>query len=399
MPVFAYRARTTAGRAEHGVVDAESVRGAWQQLRARGVFPIELTSASAAAGEAGRVDARELAAATRQLASLVGAGVPVAEALESLAEESSGPALRRALTVARARLREGASLADALGASPRVFPPVYRELVRAGEASGALAPVLGRLATDTEASAARRARVRAALAYPAVMTATTVLVLSFLLVWVVPQVTRLLAETGTTLPLATRLLVAGAAFLGGTWWLWVLAIVAAAIFVPRWCATAAGRAAVDRLLARLPAVGRIVTTAATARVARTLATVLGSGLPLDAGLGMAAATAGNARMRDALQAAREAVRRGDGLAAMLRTQGLFAPSVCRLIATAERTGTLAEAFERAADAADADVERALETATGLIEPALVLVMGGAVLFLVLAILVPILTLNPLGARP
>jgi len=397
MPVFAYRARTAGGRAERGLVDAESLRSAWQQLRARGVFPTELRVPERGAG--GRVGAAEVATAMRQLAVLVGANVPVVEALAAIADEAETPALREALTVARARLREGASLADALATSPRVFPALHRELVRAGEASGALPAVLARLAADGAAAVERRARLRAALVYPAVMVTTTAGVLAFLIVWVVPQVTRLFVETGATLPLATRLLDAVASGVGATWWLWLLAIALAAVAARRWYATVAGRRAVDAALLRLPVAGRIAGVVATGRVARTLATVLPNGVPLDDALALAAATAGNATVADRLGAVRDAVRRGEPLASALATHGLFAPTLRRLVATGERTGGLADAFASAAATSDAEIERTVATAIGLVEPALVLVMGVAVLALVLAILVPILTLDPLGARP
>src|SRR5438105_2579297 len=204
MPVFAYRALTGGGRARGGVIGAESARAAWEERRARGVYPTDLREQAAGAGWAGsRLGAEELAAATRQLATLVGAGVPVAGARAAVAERSEHPTLVRGLTVAEARLREGEPLADALAASPRVFPPLFRDLVRAGEASGALATVLARLADHTEASAALRARLRAALTYPAVMAAATVPVLVFPLAWVVPPLTQLFAETGTRLPRET----------------------------------------------------------------------------------------------------------------------------------------------------------------------------------------------------
>jgi general secretion pathway protein F len=397
MPVFAYRARTGAGRAEHGIVDAESVRGAWQQLRARGVFPTELRPGDDAE-PGGRVDPAELAAATGQLATLVGAGVPVAEALEGVAADTGLPALRHALTRVRARLREGASFADALAIRPDVFPPLHRELVRAGEASGALGEVLARIARDGAAGVARRARLRAALVYPAVMLTTTSLVLAFLLVWVVPQVSRLFAETGTPLPLATRALVAVAAGLRATWWLWPIVGALAAVAVRRWYATPAGRWAFDGLALRAPVAGRLTAALTTGRVARTLATVLAHDVPLAQALGLAAATAGNVRIAEAIARVREAVVRGESLAPALSAHGLFGASLCRLVATGERTGTLGTAFAHAADAEEAQVERALATAIGLVEPMLVVVMGGAVLLLVLAILVPILTLNPIGAH-
>ena len=397
MPVFAYRARTGAGRAEHGIVDAESLRGAWQQLRARGVFPTQLAVSDGRAAGGGRVELAELAAATRQLAALVAADVPVADALEGVAADTASAALRGALTLVRARLREGASLADALASCPRTFPVLYRELVRAGEASGALASVLDRLGRDGAAAVARRARLRAALFYPAVMLATTSLVLVFLLVWVVPQVTRLFVETGTPLPLATRILVAGAAALRATWWLWAVLGVVATLAVRQWYTTPAGRRTIDAFSLRVPIAGRLVATLVGARVARVLSTMLGHGVPLDHALALAARTAGNASIADTVTRVRDDVMRGDALAPALRAHGLLGAGLCRLVATGERTGTLAQAFAHAAEAQDGEVERALAAATALVEPVLVVVMGGAVLLLVLAILVPILTLNPIGA--
>jgi general secretion pathway protein F len=397
MPVFAYHARTPTGRSERGIVDAESLRAAWQQLRARGVFPTALEPGDGVASVA-RVEPAELAATTDQLASLVAAGVPIADALDALGADARAPAMRHALTLVRARLREGASLADALTACPRVFPPLYRELVRAGEASGALGAVLHRLARDGRVAIERRARLRTALVYPLVMLTMTSLVLVFLLVWVVPEVTRLFTETGTPLPLATRVLVATATALRATWWLWAFVVVAAGTALQRWYATSDGRRVLDALVLRLPVAGRLVGLLATARVARTLATVLGHGMPLDQGLALAAGTAGNAHIADAITSARESVLQGDGLALALRARALFPPSLCQLVATGERSGALAEAFAHAADAHEVEAERGVDVAMSFVEPVLVLVMGAAVLVLVLAILVPILTLDPLGAR-
>src|SRR5206468_1811737 len=235
--------------------------------------------------------------------------------LAAVAEQSEHPALVRGLTVAEARLREGEPLADALAASPRVFPPLFRDLVRAGEASGALATVLARLADHAEASAALRARLRAALTYPAVMSAATVAVLAFLLAWVVPQLTQLFAETGTRLPLATRLLIGATGCVRRTWWLILAAGAGAAWALARWAATPAGRA-----------------------------------------------------------------RSG---AALL------------LAAVGERAGSLGPMLERAAAAYEREVETAVSAATALVEPLLVLVMGGVVLALVAAVLLPLLDLNGL----
>jgi len=396
MPIFAFRALTAGGRAHGGVIGADSARAAWQELRARGVYPTDLREQAPGAGWTGRrVGAGAFAAATRQLATLVDAGVPLAEALAAVAEQCDEPALVRALTVAEARLREGEPLADALGASPRVFPPLFRELVRAGEASGALATVLARLADHGEASAALRARLRAALTYPAVMLAATAAVLAFLLAWVVPQLTQLFAETGTRLPLATRLLIALTSLVGRAWWLALLAAAGVAWALARWGATPAGRARIDAALLRAPLAGPVVVKTAIARFARTLATLLAGGLPLDPALGIAGAATGNRRLADAVAAAREAVRRGEPLAPALRATGVFPPLVVHLAAVGERAGALGALLERAAIAYEGEVEAALGAAIALVEPLLVLAMGGVVLALVAAVLLPLFDLNGL----
>ncbi len=396
MPVFAWRALTPAGRASAGVIDAESTRAAWQALRARGVYPTDLRAGETArAYAARRPPAAELAAATRALATLVAAAVPLAEALGAVAEETAHAGLAHALTLAGARLREGEPLADALGGSPRVFPAVFRELVRAGEASGALVPVLERLAAHVEAAAAARARLRAALAYPLVMTAATAAVLGFLLAWVVPQVTTLFAETGARLPLATRALVAVTAVAGAVWWVVLPLAAVVAIGLRAWAARPAGRARLDAVVLGLPIAGALVRQAAVARVARTLAALVASAVPLEAALGIAAGVAGSRPIADALDAARAAVREGRPLAPALAATGAFPPLLVRLAAAGERAGALAGALDRAAAAHEAEVEAAVAAATALVEPALVLVMGAVVLALVAAILLPLFELNTL----
>ena len=394
MPVFSYRALTEGGRARGGFIDAETPRAAWQELRTRGVYPTDVREQTpGAAWTARRLGTAELAAATRQLATLVQAGVPVAEALGAVAEQADHPALVRALTVARARIHQGEPLADALAASPRVFPELFRDLLRAGEASGAIAAVLARLADHIEASAAVRARLRAALTYPAVMTAATGAVLAFLLVWVVPQLTELFRDAGADLPLATRVLIAVTSGLGRIWWALLAGGAGGAWGVRRWAASPAGRARLDAALLRIPLVGRLVAHAAVARLARTLATLLAGGVPLEAGLGIAGAAAGNRPIADAIAAAREAVRQGEPLAPAFRRSGLLPPLLVRLTAAGERSGTLGDMLERAAAASERDVDAGVASLTALVEPVLVLVMGSVVLALVAAVLLPLFDLN------
>jgi len=227
------------------------------------------------------------------------------------------------------------------------------------------------------------------------MAAATVAVLVFLLAWVVPQLTQLFAETGTRLPLATRLLIGATAGVGRTWWLVLAAGAGAAWALARWAATPAGRARCDAALLGAPLAGPIVLKAAVARFARTLGTLLAGGLPLDAALGIAGAATGNRRLADAVAGAREAVRRGEPLAPALAATGVFPPLVLHLAAVGERAGSLGPMLERAAAAYEREVETAVSAATALVEPLLVLVMGGVVLALVAAVLLPLLDLNGL----
>jgi general secretion pathway protein F len=396
MPVFAYHAFDASGRTHAGVIDADSLRAAWQRLRARGMYPTDVRG-DARPAVGGRVRPHELAAATRQLAALVGVGVPASDALDAVAGQAPPP-LARALTLARARVHEGRPLAEALGESPRLFSPLYCNLVRAGEASGTLATILARLARHTETAARTRARIVQALTYPAIVVGASLLVVAFVAASVVPQVARLFAETGTPLPLATRLLVAATDLGARTWWLWALVMLLSAAGLRRWSASARGRVPCDRLLLALPVVGSLAATAAAARLARTLATLLASGIPLEAALGLAATATGNAGVGAATVAAREAVRRGEPLAQALGESGLLPPLFLHMVATGERGGTLAAALEQAADAHDAETERALATALALLEPVLVVAMGAVVLGLVLAVLLPLLDFDPGALR-
>jgi general secretion pathway protein F len=397
MPIYAYRALTAGGRACTGVVDADSQQAAWQSLRARGVYPTTLRE-DRDAGAGGRgVPAAELAVMTRQLAVLITAGVPVADALEAAAEATVHPRLLAALTRVRAAVREGRPLADALGDAPAVFPPLYRELVRASEAAGALGPVLARLASYLDRTAALRARLRATLTYPAVMAVAVLAVVVFLIAWVLPQMARLFEETGAPLPLAARALLATGAGVAATWWVWLVTLIAGGLGLRSWAASVAGRARLDGWLLEAPAVGRVARAAALARVAHTLSTLLAGGVRLEAALDLAAGAAGNARVAAVLAAAREAVRQGQPLAPSLRASGVVPPGLLRLVATGERSGGLAEALAHAAADLDAQVERDVAAATAFAEPALVLIMGLVVLLLVVTVLVPLVQFDPLAA--
>jgi general secretion pathway protein F len=395
MPAFAYHALAESGAAARGLIDAATPRHARQLLRARGLYPTRIDTGTGSRTTSRRpaTDPATLALATRQLATLLTAGVPLTEALEALADIDRGTGWDAIWTTVRAAVREGSPLATALEAHPGVFPPTYAAVVQAGERSGTLPAGLGRLATQLDANAATRAAVRSALTYPGIMLVVTAAMLGGLLVWVVPPLTQLLRDTHATLPLATRLLLALTTAAQRTGWVVVPLTLAGAIGLRSWAATATGRAQVDAALLRLPAIGPVVRAGATARVARTLSVLAASAVPIDAALAQAATAAGNEPIRRAIAGAGADLARGQTLAAALDHTRVFPPIVIRLAATGERGGTLAAALDRAADTLEADAAQRVRTLTGLLEPALVLIMGAVVLALVSAILLPLMTLS------
>jgi len=407
MPIYAYSGLTAQGRTVTGVIDADSPKGARLSLRRTGIFPTALTeeratpTASPVSPNGGvtrlfdRVPARELALFTRQLATLTKAGLPLIEGLSPLIEQMEHTALKRVLSHVRQQVREGRSFADALQAHPRVFSSIYVNMVRAGEESGTLETVLARLADYSEDQARLLRTVQSALTYPLLMVAVASAILLFLLAYVVPQVTRIFSETGQKLPVATRLLIGLSSFLANYWWLFLVIGASGMLGGARLLRTAKGREWYDRVLLRLPWVGRLLQRLSVARVARTLSTLLASGVPLLSALGIVSHLVSNTLLRRALEEARASVQEGESLTTPLKRSGLFPAMFTQMITVGERSGELEELLTRAAEAYDEEVATALARLTSLLEPLTILVMGGVVLFIVLAILLPIFELNQL----
>ncbi len=403
MPVFAYRGLTSAGRNVQGVVDADSAKGARARLRRDGIFPTDVAEQQVEPSSGGglalrrgpRMTPAELALVSRQMSTLLGAGVPVVEALAAIGEQSDRPVVTQVLSHVRDQVTQGTPLADALAEYPTVFPELYVGMVRAGEAAGALDLVLERLATYTEAQTRLTSKVRNALAYPVLMTVVSTGIVAFLLGFVVPRVTRIFADQKQTLPFLTRLLLGISETIASSWWL--IALVLAGLVA--WLLAARRRPAwrlwFDRKLLTLPVIGPIVTRIAVARFARTLATLLGNGIPLLSALEVASGVAGNSALAQAIDDARSAIREGQSIAAPLKQSGLVPPLVTHMIAVGERSGELEAMLGKVADGYEQEVESTLGTLTAILEPITIVVMGGVVLFIVLAILLPIFEINAL----
>lgn len=407
MPVYAYKGLNSSGRNVGGIIDADNPKAARQKLRRTGVYPTDLSEERAQKAATGastqldlsglfeRVTPEDLALMTRQLATLVGASLPLVECLGALIEQMDKGRQKRILSQVRERVVEGEPLADAMQAHPRVFDDLYVNMVRAGEASGALDIVLLRLAEYTERSAELRRKVRSALTYPILMMIASSGILFFLLAYVVPKITRIFAETHQALPLMTTILLAISGFASQYWWLILGLLVFAVVGIRVSMRTPAGRLRFDRTVLRVPYFGKVLKKVALARFSRTLSTLLLGGLPLLQSLDIVKHVVSNKVLENAIEEGRDSIREGQSIADPLKKSGLFPSLLVHMIAVGEKSGELESMLGRAADAYDSEVEASVAAMSSILEPVMTLFMGGVVLFIVLAILLPIFQMNEL----
>mgnify|MGYP006184027611 FL=1 len=397
MALFDYQAANAQGRIEKGQLDAESPRGARQLLRGRGLTPVQVSPARSAGSGWGarRLSASELAWATRQLASLLAASLPLEGALSAVIEQAERPHVAQALTAVRADVRAGQRLTVALAARPRDFPPIYRALVGAGEDSGDLARVMERLADYIEERNALQAKVLTAFIYPAAISLVSVAIVIFLLSYVVPQVVTAFVQARQTLPMLTQVMLAASAFVR-SWGVWAGLGIGALVVAWRLALRRPElRLRWDAMLLRVPMVGRFVLGVNSARFASTLAILLDAGVPLLRALEAARQTLGNALLARCADDVSARVREGAALGSALKVQKVYPPILVHLVASGEKTGSLAPLLDRAAQTISREIERRAMALTALLEPTMILVMGGVVLTIVLAVLMPIMEMNQL----
>ena len=404
MPVYEYKGVTAGNQLRAGLVDADSARAARVKLRADGIFPTEIAEGRmrSQASEAlarlqlpqlRRVPDLDLALFTRQLATLIGAGVPLVESLSALTEQVENDRLKKVVGRIRESVNQGTSLADALGDHPQVFSDLYRGMTRAGESSGALEVILQRLADYIESQLELRNKVTNAMIYPLLMMGVSAIVAGVLLVKVIPTITGLLEDLDQPLPLATVAVIAVSDFLR-QWWIAMLGS-AAVLFVAanRIIQTERGRFAWDRLRLRLPVAGRTVRHVAIARFTRTLSTLLSGGLRIVQALEIAKAVAANAVIGQAVERAREAITRGASIAAPLRQSGEFPPMVTHMISVGEASGELEGMLAKVADTYDELVENSLNRLTALMGPILLIIVASVVVMIILSTLLPLINLT------
>jgi general secretion pathway protein F len=403
MPGYRYKAVDSQGRETRGVMEVDSPRQARAQLREQGLFPVEVAALEAANDAGSQVKSIGLSTAdlsnlTRQLSTLLNAGLTVEATLSALIEQADTQKHKQLLAGLRGDVLAGKSLAASMGRYPRVFSELYRTLVNAGESSGKLAEVLMKLADHVEEQHALKQKLLIALIYPAIVLIVSVAVVTALLIYVVPQVVGVFQNTNQTLPLLTRALLALSKFIQLTGIYWLIAGAVAAFFARRALANEAVRRRWHFALLSWPIVGRTIRARNSAQLASTLSILAGSGVPVLTALDAAAGVLGNLPMREALQRAARAVQEGASLSKALGASGLFPPVMVHLIASGEASGRLPETLASAAKQQQNEVTLRVSAFAALAEPALILTMGIVVLLIVLAILMPIFELNQLVGR-
>lgn len=402
MAAYEYSALDTRGRQIRGLIEGDTPRHARQLLRERGLAPLEISeveearrSRSSMFRRGGGISSTELSLFTRQLATLTRSGLPLDEALTAVSEQSESKRVKRIALGVRAGVIEGNSLAQSLEQFPNAFPTLFRATVEAGEQSGKLDYILERLADYVERRQIMQQKVLLAAFYPAILTFVAISVVVLLLTYVVPQVVEVFTSIDADLPALTRGLIALSDFLRD-YGVYLLALIACGVFVfQRMMRNEIFKRQVHRNILRLPLVGRLARGANTGRFTRTLGILFGSGVPILEALRIGTQVVTSLPMRDAIETAAVRVREGAALSRSLAASKLFPPITVHLIASGESSGRLDEMLDRAAENQEREVETLVAAMMGVFEPVLILVMGGVVLLIVLAILLPIFDLNQL----
>ncbi|NQT68158.1 MAG: type II secretion system F family protein [Desulfobacteraceae bacterium] len=406
MPVYEYKALTQKGKTTSGIIDAESPIIARQKIRAFKAFPVAVKEVhdSPTKKESRtlsftryfqRVTPAEVAVMTRQLATLVGAGIPLVSAIDSLIQHTGSKVLKRQMSKIKDSVVEGNSFARSLSLYPRTFSELYENMVHAGETSGTLEIVLERLADITEKQQALKQSIQSALAYPILMTFIGALVLYLLLTFVVPNITSIFADMNQMLPLPTVILISISAFFKKYWWL-ILALGAAILIALRSIVnTSKGRYLLDKSMLLLPGSGLLVKKLAVARFARTLGSLLENGVSMLTALEIVKNIVGNELIANAIEDAAKEVGKGQSLGSALAESKIFPDISIQMVSIGEQSGRLETMLYKTADVFEREVETTIMSMASLIGPVIILIMGVAVFFIVLSICLPLFEMNQL----
>ena len=403
MPVYEYNALDQKGKSCKGLIDADSESSARNKLRRSGKYPVPIQESLS--GEKSkkqplwggalfeRIKTDEIHVVTRQLATLIGAGLPLVNALASLIDQSTNPALKRVLASIRDSVNEGSTLTMALGQHPKLFSNIYINMIRSGEASGSLDVVLERLADFGESQKALHVKFRTALIYPIFMAIIGTGILLFLISYIVPNITQVFMDMERVLPLPTRMLILISELLQNYWWAGVLLLAALSTMFRLFLAKPTGQKVWDRVKLRFPIIGSVNRKIILARFASTFGSLLNSGVPLITSLQIVSSLVNNSLVEEDIDKAIEKIKKGKSVSSALESSVWFPPLFLQMIAVGEQSGELESMLERVSSAYNREVESAVLGMTALIEPIMISAMGAAVGFVVLSILLPIFEMN------
>lgn len=408
MAAFSYQALNASGKKVKGVLEGDSARQIRQQLREKGLTPLEVSTTSkgssggkgqpqkssfASLFNAARLNTAELALFTRQLATLVQSGLPLDEALQAVAQQSRKASTQSLVLDIRSKVLEGHTLAYALGEFPKVFSDMYRAMVKAGEHAGFLGIVLERLADHTEESQYTQQKVKSAMVYPFILIGVALSVISALMVIVVPKLIKIFESSHHELPTLTKMLIASSDFMVNYGVYSLLGLVAVVVALVKFFRHPQRRYRLHGFLLRLPFIGNTLRTVDTARFASTLSILISSGVPLLEGIRIAAAVLNNLVLREVCTEVAMAVQEGSSFSKALAKAEAFPPMLVHMVASGEASGELETMLTRVAKNQERELEMTISTLMSMMEPALIVFMGGFVLMIVLAILMPIFKLN------
>jgi general secretion pathway protein F len=415
VPIYEYKGLNAKGKQANGVLDADSPRDLKERLKRQGIYMSEYVETDRGGkrrkvgGEQTgsqevslsdmmrRISLLEIAELTRQLATLSRAGIPLLESLAALTDEHENPKLKRVMSEVKRAVSEGSSLANALKAHPTVFPPIYVNMVNAGESSGNLDLVLDRLATLTESQVRLRGKLMGALMYPIIMIFLGGAIITLMMLFVVPKMAEMFEEMGAQLPTVTRILIGFSEFVTNWWPLIFLSFFGGLTAFSRWRVSEKGKPTWDAFMWRVPIFGPLIRMLNVARFARTLSTLLASGVPILTAMSIVESILNNHVLASVIEKAREAVKEGSAVADTLKQSGEFPAMVCHMVAIGERSGELESMLGNVADSYEAHVDSKVQALTSVLEPVMIVIMGGAVAFLVFAILQPMMNMNELFA--
>ena len=396
MPVFEYNAISTTGKKLKGNVDAENIRIARQKLKSQGIYVTDikegLENNVSKKGEINfgknKISLKDLSIITSQLTTLIIAGLPRVNALQALTEQTESRNIKRILTDVRESVEEGNAFHKSLANFPKAFPKLYVNMIESGEASGKLDSILENLSKYLEGQLALRRQVTSSLFYPTLMFAFCTLVVIGLLAFVVPSIVEIFEKQGGTLPLPTRIVVGISDIIIHYWWVFIIGIVGIFTSIKKYAQTEKGKFNIDLLLIKLPLIGKLYTKVATARIASTIGTLFSGGVQLLSCLDIGKNIVNNVHFRSSLEQARDGVEKGKSLSSELSKSGLFPPLLSHMIAVGEKSGQLEQMLTRAAKAYEDEVKNTLAAITSLIEPLMIIGLGGIVFSIVISILMP-----------